>query len=49
MDDGRGSIELPEGASYTLDPQSKILRRDEHIERFHEYEKAQRKQAKKAA
>jgi aminopeptidase N len=49
MDDGRGSIELPEGASYTLDPQSKILRRDEHIERFHEYEKAQRKEKKAAA
>jgi aminopeptidase N len=49
MDDGHGSIELPEGASYTLDPQSKILRRDEHIERFHEYEKAQRKEKKAAA
>jgi aminopeptidase N len=49
MEGGRGSVELPEGASYTLDPQSKILRRDEHIERFREYEKAQRKEKKAAA
>jgi aminopeptidase N len=48
MEGGRGSIELPEGASYTLDPQSKILRREEHIERFQEYEKAQRKEKKAA-
>jgi aminopeptidase N len=47
MDGGRGSVELPAGATYTLDPRSKILKREEHIEKFQEYEKEQRK-AKKA-
>jgi aminopeptidase N len=44
MQDGHGSIELPEGTPYTLDPHSKILRREEHIERFQAYQKAQREQ-----
>jgi aminopeptidase N len=49
MEGGHGILKLPEGASYTLDPQSKILRREEQIERFHEYEKAQRKGKKATA
>jgi aminopeptidase N len=43
MDGGKGSVELPQGATYTLDPHSKILRREEHIEQYQEYMKAQRK------
>jgi aminopeptidase N len=47
MADGRGSVELPagalEGAGYTLDPQSKILRRELRIERFQQYQEEQRK------
>ncbi len=42
MDGGKGSIELPPGATYTLDPHSKILRRAEHLEAFRDYTKAQR-------
>jgi aminopeptidase N len=48
MDGGRGSVELPAGATYTLDPRSKVLRREEHIEKFQEYEKEQRKAKKQA-
>ena len=43
MKDGKGSIALPDGATYTLDPHSKLLRRARHIEEFQEYEKAQKK------
>lgn len=43
MTDGRGSVELPAGASYTLDPHSKILRREVHIERYQQYLEEQRK------
>ena len=43
MTDGRGSIALPEGASYTLDPHSKLLRREQHIERFQEWQEEQKK------
>jgi hypothetical protein len=43
MTDGRGSVELPEGAGYTLDPHSKVLRREQHIERFQQYQEEQRK------
>ncbi|MFL6708872.1 MAG: M1 family metallopeptidase [Massilia sp.] len=45
MKDGAGSVALPAGASYTLDPHSKLLRRLEHIEVFQEYEKSKRKKA----
>jgi aminopeptidase N len=48
MDGGHGSLKLPADASYTIDPQSKILRREEHLERFQEYKKAQRKEKKAA-
>jgi aminopeptidase N len=47
MLDGRGSVALPEGASYTLDPHSKVLRREQQIERFQQYQEEQKK-AKKA-
>ncbi|MBD8529145.1 MULTISPECIES: M1 family metallopeptidase [unclassified Massilia] len=47
MTDGRGSVELPAGAAagadYTLDPRSKILRRELRIERFQQYREEQRK------
>jgi aminopeptidase N len=43
MDNGKGSVDLPQGATYTLDPHSKILRREQHIEQFQAYVKAQRK------
>jgi hypothetical protein len=48
MTDGRGSIDLPEGAGYTLDPHSKVLRREQHIERYHEYQEEQKKKKAKA-
>ena len=43
MTDGRGSVTLPAGATYTLDPHSKVLRRLEHIEQFQKYQEEQRK------
>ena len=43
MTDGRGSMDLPAGAPYTLDPHSKILKRELHIERYQQYLEAQRK------
>jgi aminopeptidase N len=48
MTDGRGSVELPEGASYTLDPHSKVLRREQHIERYHQWQEEQKKKKAKA-
>lgn len=39
MADGRGELTLPEHASYTLDPDSKLLRRDVGIEAYQEYVK----------
>lgn len=43
MDGGRGSIDLPAGATYTLDPHSKVLRRLAHIEAFQAYQEEQKK------
>ncbi len=43
MEDGRGSLALPAGATWTLDPRSKILRREQRIERFQQYKEAQAK------
>jgi aminopeptidase N len=43
MTDGHGSVEVPEGASHTLDPHSKVLRREQHIERFQQYQEEQKK------
>ena len=43
MTDGQGSLALPDGATWTLDPRSKLLRRLEHIEQFQQYKKEQKK------
>jgi aminopeptidase N len=48
MTNGSGSIALPEGASYTLDPHSKVLRREQHIERYHQYQEEMKKRREKA-
>jgi aminopeptidase N len=48
MTDGRGSVELPDGAAYTLDPHSKVLRREQHIERYQQYREEQKKKREKA-
>ncbi len=45
MQDGTGSVALPAGATWTLDPHSKVLRRLEHIEAFQAYEKNKRKKS----
>ena len=34
MADGRGRVDLPPGASYTLDPHSRVLRELPHIAEF---------------
>jgi aminopeptidase N len=49
MTDGRGSVSLPEGVAYTLDPHSKVLRREQHIERYHQWQEEQKKKKEKAA
>jgi len=46
MADGRGSLALPAGATYTLDPRSKILRREERFEVYQRYQERQQKDAK---
>jgi aminopeptidase N len=46
MADGHGSIVLPAGATYTIDPHSKILRRERRFEIFQRYQDQLRKQAK---
>jgi len=43
MTDGRGSVEVAADAHYVLDPNSKLLRREEQIERFQQYREEQRK------
>jgi aminopeptidase N len=43
MLDGRGSVALDGAAAWTLDPHSKILRREPHIERFQRYQDEQKK------
>jgi aminopeptidase N len=43
MKDGRGHLTIPALATITLDPNSKILRRDEGIESFQRYRAEQRK------
>lgn len=48
MTDGRGSVDLQAGTSYTLDPHSKVLRRERHIERYHEWQEEQKKKKAKA-
>lgn len=43
MTGGEGSVALPDGATWTLDPRSTLLRRAKHIEELQEYEKEKRK------
>ncbi len=43
MTGGRGAIALPPGATFTIDPAAKVLRREPHIEAFQKYEEEQRK------
>jgi aminopeptidase N len=49
MEAGKGSLALPHDASYTIDPHSKILRRDVQIEQYQEFMKAKAKAAKAKA
>ncbi|MFC5549954.1 M1 family metallopeptidase [Massilia aerilata] len=49
MTDGRGSIALAEGMAYTLDPHSKLLRREQHVERYHEWQEEMKKKREKAS
>ena len=46
MADGRGSIALPPHATVTVDPQSKILRREKRFEVFQRYQEQLQKQTK---
>jgi aminopeptidase N len=43
MTDGHGSIALPPNAAFTLDPHSKILRREKRFEVFQRYQEQQQK------
>jgi aminopeptidase N len=47
MTDGRGSIEVSAGTAYMLDPHSKVLRREQHIERYHEWQEEEKKKKEK--
>jgi aminopeptidase N len=47
MTDGRGSVALAEGTAYTLDPHSKVLRREQHIERYHQWQEEMKKKREK--
>jgi aminopeptidase N len=47
MTDGRGSVELPEGVGYTLDPHSKVLRREQHVERYQQWLEEMKKKKEK--
>jgi aminopeptidase N len=48
MSDGKGELTLPAGASYTIDPSSRILRQEAHIEEWQRAEEAKKKKAKKS-
>jgi aminopeptidase N len=43
MTDGRGSVAIGKGENWTLDPHSKVLRREERIERYQQYLDEQKK------
>jgi aminopeptidase N len=43
MADGRGSVAIGKGETWTLDPHSKVLRREERIERYQQYLEEQKK------
>ena len=46
MKDGSGSISVPAGATWTIDPHSKVLRRLEHIEALPGIREKQAQEAK---
>jgi aminopeptidase N len=48
MKDGRGQVTVPADTLYTIDPQSKVLKREEHIERFQQFKEAEKAAAKAA-
>jgi hypothetical protein len=48
MTDGRGSVAVPAGATWTLDPHAKVLRREVDIERFQAWQDERRKAKAKA-
>ena len=41
MSDGRGRVEIPAGATYTIDPGSKLFRHEPHMDAFQKYEEQQ--------
>jgi aminopeptidase N len=43
MDGGKGSVALPQDATWTIDPHSKVLRREPQIEQYQEFMKAKTK------
>jgi len=47
MTDGRGHVALPPDTTFTIDPHSKLLRHEPHIDAFQKYDDAQKKAAKK--
>lgn len=47
MTDGRGHVAIPAGATFTIDPGSKILRHEPHIDAFQKYDAEQKKKAKR--
>jgi aminopeptidase N len=44
MTNGRGHVAIPDGATYTIDPGSKILRYQPHIEVYQKYEARNRRE-----
>jgi aminopeptidase N len=47
MTDGRGHLAVPAGATFTVDPSSKLLMREPHIEEYQAWDAEQKKNAKK--
>jgi hypothetical protein len=43
MQDGHGSVALADDATYTLDPQSKVLRREAQFERYRQWKEQEAK------
>ena len=44
MRDGRGFIDTPAGAIVIVDPENKVLRQLDAVDRLHAYRRAQREQ-----
>jgi aminopeptidase N len=49
MEGGKGSVPLPQGETYTIDPHSKVLRREVQIEQYQEFMKEKAKANSKAS